>query len=319
MSDIRDSSKGRLLTLADLREYKPPPAYSLIRGGVLNIGSRMVIFGDEGTFKSAAATHAGFCLSRGSSWLGFKTTQANILYIQGEMSVSETKERIEQYIEGSGAIYSARPGSVPNEAERLKKYKEPDNLVVETLTDDVNLDTISGYNFIRNELELMITHLPARPIVLICDPLFKMFRYDLIKEEDLKSMTSNIDKLRKDTSLFAHHPGMAVIIVHHARKAQVDAEGNRIEGPGSTDMFGSAHLKWWADTIMKFELDSRDETESTVEVKFTKHRLMRYPPPKLIKMFWDRETYHPYIQTIIPASKGEDYREFRGVDLNLLE
>lgn len=244
-STIHDKSRGRLLSLADLKDYMPPPARHLIHSGILNVGSRFIIFGDEGTFKTACASHAGFCLARGSKWLGFTTSPCNILYVQGEMSMSQTKERMEQYCEGSKVIYAARPVSAPvgTEAERVQAFAYPPNIVIETLTQDVSLDTMSGFNFIRNELELMITEFPALPIVLIIDPLFKTFRYDLVKEEDIKVLTVNVDKLMNDRELFKNHPGMATVIVHHARKAQMDNEGLRIVSPGSTEMFGSAHLK----------------------------------------------------------------------------
>ncbi len=318
-SSICEKSKGRLLNLCDLHDYNPPPAKHLIHSGILNIGSRMVIFGDEGSFKTAIASHAGMCLTRGSNWLTFGTSSCNVLYIQGEMSIAETKERLEQYIEGSRSIYKARPGTVPNLDERTEAYAMPKNFVVETLTQDFTLDTTNGYNFLKNEIELMITEFPAKPIVLIIDPLFKMFRYELVKEEDIKVLLDNIDRMRLDRELFKSHPGMAVIIVHHARKAQVNDEGQRICGPGSTDMFGSAYLKWWADTILRCDLEPSDETDSTIQVSFTKHRLMKYPPPKRLTVFWDRDTYHPFIEQVITASRPEGMREFRGLELGQLE
>lgn len=318
-SSIYDKSKGRLLTVKDLQEHKPPPVYPLIHKGILNIGSKAIIFGDEGTFKSALATHAAYCLARGSKWLGFKTARSNILYIQAEMSLSQTKERMEQYCSGSMEIYLARDMKVPDEDARAKEYAYPDNVITEAIVQDVSLDTENGYHFIRNELELMITEMPELPIILIADPLFKMFRYDLIKEDDMRSLTRNIDRLLHDEALFKNHPGMAALIVHHTRKAQMDKEGNVTVGPGSTDMFGSGHLKWWADTVIRTDLDPDDETESTMRVRFTKHRLARYPLPKEIWVYWDRETYHPFIDRVIHAKKPEGSREFRGTDVALLE
>jgi RecA-family ATPase len=318
-SDIHSKSKGRLLNISDLKDYKPPPARHLIHGGLLNVGSRFIIFGDEGTYKSALAVHAGFSLARESQWLKFGTSQCNILYVQGEMSMAQTKERIDQYCAGSKQIYLARPSNVPNEEERAEKYAYPPNFITETLTQDISLDTPNGYQFLRGELEMMVTELPEHPIVLIADPLFKLYRYDLVKEEDMKALTTNLDRLIKDTTLFSHHPGMAVVICHHTRKSQVDKEGNTIQAPGSMEMFGSAHLKWWADTIIRTSLDDNDETDSTIHVTFTKHRLAKYPPPKRIDLYWDRDTFHPYITNVIKPKRPEDIREFRGMELGLLE
>lgn len=318
-SNIYSKSKGRLLTIHDLQEHKPPPVVPIIHKGVLNIGSKCIIFGDEGTFKSAIVAHAAYCLARGSNWLGFATSKANILYVQAEMSLSQTKERLEQYCSGSMDIYQARVGKVPDEEAKTMAYAYPDNVVTESVIQDVSLDTENGYQFIRSEIELMITEMPSLPIVLIADPLFKMFRYDLIKEDDMRGLTRNIDRLLNDKALFQYHPGMAALIVHHTRKAQVDKEGNVTAGPGSTDMFGSAHLKWWADTLIRTDLDLDDETESTVKVRITKHRLARYPLPKEIWLYWDRGTFHPFIQKIVYPKRPEDSREFRGADLSLLE
>lgn len=319
MSDISDKSSGRLLTVRDLQQYKPPPVWHIVWGGILDVGSRMIIFGDEGTWKSAIVMHGSYCFARGSKWIGFRTSPANILYVQGEMSISQTKERMEQYCEGSKSIYLSRPGDVPTEVDRADKYAYPDNIVIEKTVQDLNLDTMNGYQFLRNEIELMITEMPENPIILIADPLFKMFRYDLVKEDDLRAFTSNIDKLIRDPQLFKNHPGMAAVIVHHTRKPQQDMEGHSMHAPGSIDMFGSAHLKWWADTIIRSDLVASDDTDSTIRLTFTKHRLAKYPPPKEIVLYWDRETYHPYIERITKASVPEDHREFRGVDLGLLE
>jgi hypothetical protein len=318
-SDISVRSKGRLLSLQDLKEYKPLPVRHLIHSGILNVGTRLIIFGDEGTFKSALAVHAAFSLARGSKWMGFETSKCNVLYIQGEMSLGMSKERIEQYAEGSRRIYMARPSNVPDEARRADEFANPPNVIVETLVQDVSLDTSTGLQFLRSEIELMITEMPNNPIILIADPLFKMFRYDLVKEEDMKILTSNMDRLLRDRELFQHHPGMAIIIVHHTRKLQQDKEGHTVTAPGSIDMFGSAHLKWWADTIIRCDLDEEDETDSSISVSFTKHRIAKYPPPKRIDMYWDRDTYHPYITNIVRAKRPESMREFRGVDLALLE
>jgi hypothetical protein len=234
------------------------------------------------------------------------------------MDLSQSKERMEQYQDGSRAIFLAKDLPIPNKDDMANQYAKPDNLIIERVSEDLNIDTENGYQFIRNELKLMITELPLRPIVLVTDPLFKMFRYDLVKEDDIKMYTRNIDRLLKDKELWTHHPGMASIVVHHTRKIQMDKEGNAMPSPRSMDMFGSGHLKWWHDTILKLDLDPDDETQSTIFATFTKHRRARYTPPKFT-IFWDRNTYHPFIQAIHRPRRPDAFREFRGSELAELE
>ena len=96
MSDIHEKDK-QLYTIQDLLDWTPPPNYRIISGGVLNVKNRMLIFGDEGSWKSMLALHTAHCISRGSRWLGFRTNPCNVLRLQVELPMYTDRDRIEKY------------------------------------------------------------------------------------------------------------------------------------------------------------------------------------------------------------------------------
>ena len=313
-SDIH-SKDNQLYNVQDLIEWKAPPTRSIISDGVLNIGSRLQLFGDEGTWKSALAIHAAFCIATGRRWLGFYTNPANILYIQGEMTLGETKIRIEKYCLGSKNIFiasipvtnSTAPASIAV-APSTDSYAYPTNVIIKGI-EFYHLDEQSGIGSLRKTVELVLSSLPNLPLVIVIDPLYKMFRRNLLDEKDVKYFTDNIDQMRHD------YPTTAYIIVHHSRKASMDAEGNILQ-QGSSDMFGSAELKWWADTIMRTDLDITDETRTIVNITFSKHsRVAAGYLPHLIRARWDKNTLHPHILARLQPKNPEDELDDRGDDL----
>ena len=99
MSDIHSKSH-HLYTISDLINWQPPHYTSIIHSGILNVKNRMLIFGDEGSWKSILVLHTAHSIARGSRWLGFDTTACNVLRLQAELPMYIDRERTVKYCNG---------------------------------------------------------------------------------------------------------------------------------------------------------------------------------------------------------------------------
>ncbi len=320
MSDIHDKDK-QLFTIHDLLAWTPPSNYRIISGGVLNVKNRMIIFGDEGSWKSVLALHTAHCIARGSRWLGFRTNPSNVLRLQVELPMYTDRDRIEKYCIASKQIYIARDNHkdiTSDELDRLDSratdYAYP--LVVNRTEQFIHIDESSGWESLRKNIQMCIEELPSLPLVVILDPLYKMFNRNLSEETDVKPMLDKIDLIMEDAAKSI--PGVSFIIVHHTRKAITDS-GKPIS-MGSQDATGSRALVRWADTVLRIDPEPSDPTLTKVNCTFTKHRNAEDVLPLLI-LRWDRGTLHPQILSrILPRYEGEEEIELRGgTDIGQLE
>ena len=321
MSDLHNRDK-QLYTVSDLLAWTPPPQYRIISGGVLNIKNRMLIFGDEGSWKSILALHTAHCIARGSKWLGFKTYPANVLRLQAELPMYVDRERLDKYCNGSKSIYIARDGhkevtsaELDNLDKRAASWAYPEYAISRT-EQFIHIDESSGWESLRKSIYACIETLPPLPLVVILDPLFKMFNRDLSSEVDMKPMLDRADILMEDVSNIV--PGISFIIVHHTRKAKTDDTGRPIS-MGSQDATGSRAMLRWVDTILRIDPVPSDSTMTKVRATFTKHRNADDVLPTLI-LKWNRDTLHPQIlsRQLPQYQEDEDEMELRG-DLNIAE
>jgi len=321
LSDIHERDR-QLYTIHDLLAWTPPSNYRIISGGVLNVKNRMIIFGDEGSWKSILALHTAHCIARGSRWLGFRTNSSNVLRMQVELPMYTDRERMEKYCSGSKQIYFAKDKLVTvtsTELDRLDtratKFAYP--LVVNRTEQFIHIDESSGWESLRKNIQTCIAEMPLLPLVVILDPLYKMFNRDLSSEVDVKPMLDKIDLEMEDASKVI--PGISFIIVHHTRKSKTDESGRPIS-MGSQDATGSRALLRWADTILRIDPDPKDSTFTKVTATFTKHRNAEDVLPTLI-IRWNRDTLHPQILSrIMPRYEEDEELELRGdLDMALLE
>lgn len=322
MSTIHDKDK-QLFTTSDILSWTPPPHYRIISGGVLNVKNRMLIFGDEGSWKSILALHTAHCLSRGSRWLGFYTYPANVLRLQVELPMYTDRERIEKYCVASKHIYLARDNHTSVTADELDNldakataYAYPEFAINRT-EQFIHIDESSGWESLRRNIYTCIAELPNLPLVVILDPLYKMFNRNLSDEADLKPLLDKIDLIMEDASKSI--PGVSFIIVHHTRKAKTDDQGKPINME-SQDATGSRALLRWVDTILRIDPHPSDSTLTRVTAKFTKHRNAEDVLP-VLTIRWNRSTLHPQILSrSMPKYEDEDELELRGeLDLAQLE
>jgi RecA-family ATPase len=319
-SDIHKKDKD-LYTIHDLQEWIPPKIRHIIWDGILDVGHRLQIFGDEGTWKSMLATHMMYSVSTGSRWLGFKTSPANVFYVQGEMGMYSVRTRSLKYTKGTERIYLAKPGNVPEPELRAKEKAYPPNVYTQVVQ-FFHLDEQAGIASLRNKLDTVIMQSPNLPIVLILDPLYKMFHHDLTVAKEVNYFCENMDLLLKDYNECKNgvQRQLAMVFVHHSRKAGVDKEGNRTS-QDSEDSFGAKQLAWWSDTILKTSLNMADDTKTSTDINFTKHsRDAEGMLPKLIKLRWNKDTLHPHITARIMPEPPEDELQLRGdTELQSLE
>ena len=320
MSDIHNIDK-QLYTVQDLLDWSPPKNYRIISGGVLNVKNRMLIFGDEGSWKSILALHTAHCIARGSRWLGFRTNPSNVLRLQVELPMYTDRERVEKYCLASKQIYIARDGhqevtsaELDRLDDRATDYAYP--LVVNRTEQFIHIDESSGWESLRRNIQTCISELPPLPLVIILDPLYKMFNRNLSEETDVKPMLDKIDLIMEDASKLI--PGVSFIIVHHTRKAITDS--GRPVSLGSQDATGSRALVRWVDTVLRIDPDPRDPTLTVVKATFTKHRNAEDVLPVLV-LRWDRKTLHPQILSrMLPRYEEDEELEQRGeLDIGQLE
>ena len=314
MSDIHSKSH-RLYTVQDLLSWQPPPATRLIHSGILNINNRMLIFGDEGSSKSILALHTAHTLSRGSQWLGFMTSPCNVYRLQVELPMYTDRERIAKYCYSSRTIYLAKHTQQilnSDHADRLeelaKSYSYPSTIINRT-EQFIHIDESSGWESLKQDIDNCISFLPPAPLVIILDPLYKMFNRDLNNETDFKPLIDKMDILMADSKV-----GIAFIIIHHSRKSQTDSTG-AVLNLGSQEATGTRAILRYVDTAMQVIPYHNDPTLSRVTAVFTKHRNAEEPLP-VIGIKWNRDTLHPQLlYRKAPVYEDTDEIEERGDSL----
>ena len=307
-SDLHRKDKA-LFTLRDLKEWKPPAVTRIIQGGILNLQGKMVIFGGEGTWKSMVAQHLAHHLARGTDWLGFHTSLCNVIKVQVELPQYEDRERMLKYIEGSRRVYLARHLPLQPTSDQLayhnkqaEEYASPTNMVYRT-SQFLHIDESSGFESLKKNIILTQTEMPDLPLVLILDPLYKMFNRDLSSGEDISALINKFDVAMEELNF-------TTVIVAHSRKTQMDEEGNP-QNLGSQDISGSRHLANWVDTIIRIDAGKGDETNTRFDFTFTKHRTAHIVIPR-ITVKWDTHTLHPIIiNRKLPVDYKVDEGEIR--------
>jgi len=231
------------------------------------------------------------------------------------------RERVDKYCSGSKQIYIAKDGhkevtsaELDSLDNRATDYAYP--LVISRTEQFIHIDESSGWESLRKNILTCISELPPLPLIVILDPLYKMFNRNLSNEEDVKPMLDKIDLVMEDLSGIC--PGISFIIIHHTRKTIT--ESGRAISMGSQDATGSRALVRWVDTVIRIDPDPNDGTLTKVKVTFTKHRNAEDTLPVLI-LRWNRDTLHPQILSrILPRYEEDDELELRGeLDAGQLE
>ena len=199
--------------IVDQPTERPP---SLVGGGLLDVGAKVIIGGPEKAGKSLLATQLAVCLASGQNWLGFKVYQAvPVLYIQLEISQYRLEERLIRQAGEHGS----------NIKEMLYSYT------------DFGFDLVSTTN--QTKLFSLLHRSKAK--VLILDPLYFLHNLDPNSEPDMAQLT------RKLNNLLNYVEGL-VVVAHHSK----DTQDLRARRPGQR-ISGSAVLTRWPDSIITLE------------------------------------------------------------------
>jgi RecA-family ATPase len=305
-----------LYTVADLQHWQPPSVLRIIHKGIFNVNNRMLIFGDEGSWKSILTIHTAHCLANGSEWFGFKTTQCNVLKIQVELPLYSDRERTLKYESGHERILSAKilknynlPEEKTKALEWVKAQSHPTNLINKTAT-FYHIDESFAYENMKKAIDICLTELPSHPLVVILDPLYMLVGGNPNDGAEMKKLLTNIDLAMSYYASKNFY--ISFIVIHHMKKPDVDSNGHNVNG-GSNDQSGTRDFQKWADTVIRLDLSPANSKR--VDFRFTKHRNAEEDLPDM-ELKWHRETLHPQVTAryIRKDPKDEDEIEIRGDD-----
>jgi len=254
--------------------YKGVP---IISRGILLPRTRLFLFGSPKTWKSMTSVHTAFTIAEGLPWFGLRTSKATILKVQAELPKMVDRERILKY--------------------QNHNNSKPDNIFFKTPQERYKLDTTWGYNALSRDVDEVLARAPDTPLVVILDPLYKMFAGKITDEYDVKKFQDNMDEL-------INRKGISLILVHHSRKSkgETDQEGRLID-MGAEEAIGSSYWGNWCDTMIRLRLLNPYAGKNEVAFSFEYTRNAEDFLPNFT-VRWERATLHPTI-----LKKDSDYTE----------
>lgn len=228
--------------------WNPPQTVQYIGSDILLENTKLCIFGPPKLGKSILAAQLSLCLASGNDWLGFKTKQCKVAYIQSEVPKKEFRDRLHKM----GANNGVPPGSA--------FY----------ITDSgFKLDNHTTYKTLQTRLTSL------KPKVLILDPWYKM----LSREDNQHYSLSQdlMDALIKDFSL-------SIIMIHHDVVPQYDYKaGKHIEffhprGPRTVEGWFDSIIEIGGDIgtderVLKFELRHGQYLPIPIPIKLNRNKL----------------------------------------------
>ncbi len=249
--------------------WQPPAMDPIIEKGILYRGTRLVLYGLYKALKSMMAINMAFDIATGTPWLGFKTKLSTVLYVQFEIPHALLRTRIEKY-------------AVANKVF-------PQNLIF-TSPHYLKLDKDYSMSIIKEFLNFY------RPDVVIVDPIYRTLSGDISSSYDMSRFMDNMDLLANDYQF-------AIILVHHERKEQYNAEGQALRH-GSQDMMGSSYLPNWLDTAV--QIDRPNPQGLDVHISFT---AMRHAEEEFedIRVRFNRDSLGARVLGGIPASPNTSF------------
>jgi len=200
------------------------------------------VIGKWKTMKSFLTIQMGMAIAAGEEFLGFKTTQSNVLYTNFEISDEMFQQRIQDMHHDLGYDLSRFKYLTITDLSLDLHTQELDEILTQCITDGFPVE------------------------VLIIDPRWKAVKRDSNQDEVINAFCVNIDKLIQKYKL-------TVIIVHH----EGAGTGSDKAGKGSTVF--DAWLDGWIkikprgsspESVVVRDLDiwSRDSERETIAADF---------------------------------------------------
>lgn len=194
---------------------------------------KAIMFGPPKKGKSIVLNQLALSVIHGTDWLGFKTNQKRVLYMNFEVGHRSWQIRLRKYCRGTGLVLT-------------------DNLLLLSDLMGVRLDTPTG----QAEMEKLVAI--HKPHLIIYDPFKKMITGSSNNEESVLACTDFLDKL---ISVY----GVSIFICHHSRKSKVAQSG--VIDLGSQEMTGMYHLAQWVDTIISLIPVAQDKVRLEFECR----------------------------------------------------
>ena len=185
--------------------------------------------------------HLAFCLSTGTSWLGFKTTKCRVLVIQSEQTELNYAARLTDWVR----THKINPGAVKD----LRFINEP----------GLRMDSTHWQFFIEEEVK------EFRPDVIIVDDLYK----SIISEVDYSSLSKYIN-----FSFYLRQSyGVSIVTVHHPRKEDRFSENHGWENRNGLDeLSGYAILNRDVETVIRVWHTDKEHDKTLLLLQWQKTR-----------------------------------------------
>jgi len=168
------------------------------------------------------------------------------------------------------------------------------------------LDTLHGMVNLEKELAMVEKRFPSQHIVLLIDPLYKIFSGHICDEFDARRLFDNLDKIK------AQHD-LSIVMVHHSRQSLVSSDGKPVD-MGADEAKGTSTLKDWCDTMVRVKLlnpQPKPGDETRIAVVLSRHAEATIP---IFDIRWSRATLHP---TIINTITSEQFEAMEEEDISI--
>lgn len=241
------SDPTKLMTLQEFMEWVPPDVQPLISGDILYPETNMIMFGAAKTWKSSIAYNMAKSLVTGTEWIGHRTQQCVVFFVQAEMPLGVQRKRL-------GKAYSDYYTDALFKSSKF--YMKFDKTI--------KIDTTYGQQKLAKDLAEIRKQHPKEQMVVVLDPLYKMMTGKISDEYDMRKFTSGIEEL-------AAKFRFACVLIHHKRLTRVDNAGQIVD-LGAEEMLGSSILNDWCDTAIGVRIpDSADPDIITMSFPLTRH------------------------------------------------
>jgi RecA-family ATPase len=221
-------------TISELLAWEPPRVSEIIGDGILWPGTKALMYGSFGTFKSMIAMHTGFCLTTNRRWFGHDVNRAPTMMLQLEIPKMLFKERVKKYLIGN------------------KLLAPPDYWVI--TEPDLVLDR--GYGI--QAMDTLIS--TFKPKVVIIDPIYKIMAGDMNNNAEVKPVLDLFDRWIKLYNI-------SIILVGHPRKPSKEELSDGLDY-GGYELMGGSYWANWFDTMIKVNASAG----STVILEYKKVR-----------------------------------------------
>jgi hypothetical protein len=213
-------SEFRLYTAKDLIDM-PDEEDKYIVEGLLWERDHVMLIGKDKAGKSILSLQLACAIVSGTPFLSTYEVPIpmNVLYVQMEGKIQDTKERFKSMIAVGGIECN------------------PSRLFILNCK-SVALDSIEGLNTFKH----VMNELPQIGVIIL-DPLYMAMSGDLIDNLHARNMCRN---LRDITDTF----NCALVLIHHQHRPPSDGRGGRVEETGSDSIFGSFVWRAFPDHVL---------------------------------------------------------------------